>query len=117
MDNTFNGVVSCLEPMYNPSIIYNIFNYIMYKITAYSYKQAKKLGVTIKNSRNPKKKIDVFKNGKKVCSIGDPDYDNYPTHMLKRGKTFATKRRKMYRTRHTKDRFSGCGYYADKILW
>jgi hypothetical protein len=89
----------------------------MYKITAYSYKQAKKLGVTIKNSRNPKKKIDVFKNGKKVCSIGDPDYDNYPTHMLKRGKTFATKRRKMYRTRHTKDRFSGCGYYADKILW
>jgi len=89
----------------------------MYKITAYSRKQAKKLGVTIKNSTNLKKKIDVFKNGKKLCSVGDPNYDDYPTHMLKRGKKFASRRRKMYRVRHTKDRFKGCGFYADKILW
>lgn len=89
----------------------------MYKITAYSRKQAKKLGVTIKQSTNTKKKIDVFKKGKKVCSVGNLNYNNFPTYMLKRGTTYATKRRKMYRIRHTKDRFKGCGYYADKILW
>jgi hypothetical protein len=89
----------------------------MYKITAYSYKQAKKLGVTIKNSTNPKKKIDVFKNGKKVCSVGGIGYNDYPTYILKRGKIFANTRRKLYKIRHKKDKDSGCGYYADKILW
>lgn len=89
----------------------------MYKITAYSYKQAKKLGVTIKQSTNTKKKIDVFKKGKKVCSVGNLNYNNFPTHMLKRGKSFANTRRKLYKIRHKKDKDSGCGYYADKILW
>jgi hypothetical protein len=88
-----------------------------YNITNYSRKQAKKLGVTIKHSENTKKKIDVFKKGKKICSVGAIGYDNYPTYMLKRGKTFAKKRRRLYRIRHTKDRKKGCGYYADKILW
>jgi hypothetical protein len=89
----------------------------MYKITAYSYKKAKKLGVTIKQSTNTKKKIDVFKKGKKVCSVGNLNYNNFPTHMLKRGKSFANTRRKLYKIRHKKDKDSGCGYYADKILW
>ncbi len=89
----------------------------MYKITAYSYKKAKKLGVTIKNSTNPKKKIDIFKNGKKVCSVGGIGYNDYPTYILKRGKSFANTRRKLYKIRHKKDKDSGCGYYADKILW
>jgi hypothetical protein len=88
-----------------------------YNITNYSRKQAKKLGVTIKDSENPKKKIDVFKNGKKVCSVGNSNYYNYPTYMLKRGKSFAKTRRRLYRIRHSKDRKKGCGYYADKILW
>lgn len=89
----------------------------MYKITAYSRKQAKKLGVTIKQSTNPKKKIDVFKKGHKVCSVGGIGYNDYPTYMLKRGKTFANTRRRLYKIRHKKDKDSGCGYYADKILW
>ena len=89
----------------------------MYTITNYSRKQAKKMGVVIKLSKNTKKKLDVFKNGKKVCSIGAIEYDDYPTHMIKRGKTFAKKRRQLYRIRHTKDRKKGCGFYADKILW
>lgn len=89
----------------------------MYTITNYSRKQAKKMGVVIKLSKNTKKKLDVFKNEKKVCSIGAIEYDDYPTHMIKRGKTFAKKRRQLYRIRHTKDRKKGCGFYADKILW
>ena len=34
----------------------------MYVITEYSRNQAKKLGVELKQSSNPKKKIDVYKN-------------------------------------------------------
>ena len=90
-----------------------------YNITNYTRKKAKKLGVTIKHSTNTKKKIDVFKKGKKVCSVGAIGYNNYPTYMLTRGKSksFAKFRRRMYRIRHSKDRKKGCGYYADKILW
>jgi hypothetical protein len=89
----------------------------MYTITNYTRKQAKKLGVTIKQSANTKKKIDVFKKGKKVCSVGGIGYDDYPTHMIKRGSRFAKSRRRLYRIRHKKDRTKGCGYYADKLLW
>ena len=91
----------------------------MYKITNYSRKQAKKLGVTIKQSTNTKKKIDVFKKGKKVCSVGGMGYDNFPTFVQKKGisLSFAKFRRKLYKKRHSKDRKKGCGFYADKILW
>ena len=39
-----------------------------YTITAYTRARAKKLGVQVKLSKNKKKKLDVFKNGKKVGS-------------------------------------------------
>ena len=42
----------------------------MYEITSYSKQQAQRLGVTIKPSTNKKKKIDVFKDGDKIASIG-----------------------------------------------
>ena len=35
---------------------------MVYKIKDYSYKQAEQLGVEIRPSTNPKKKIDVCKN-------------------------------------------------------
>ena len=91
----------------------------MYNITNYSRKQAKKLGVTIKRSTNTKKKIDVFKKGKKVCSVGNSNYNNFPTLIQKKGisLSFAKFRRKLYKKRHSKDRKKGCGFYADKILW
>jgi len=88
-----------------------------YNITNYTRKQAKKLGVTIKHSTNTKKKLDVFKKGKKVCSVGNLNYDDFQIHLRKRGKKFAFTRRKMYRIRHSKDRKKGCGFYADKLLW
>jgi 3-isopropylmalate dehydrogenase len=40
-----------------------------YNITKYTYDQAKKIGVTITHSTNKTKKIDVFRHGKKVCSV------------------------------------------------
>ena len=91
----------------------------MYHITKYSYERAKELGVTIKPSKKEGKKIDVYKDGKKIASIGALGYGDYPTFIREKGKLFADIRRKAYKIRHTKDRNKKGtpGYYADKILW
>lgn len=90
-----------------------------YIITNYSKSQAKKLGVNIRPSSNPSKKIDVYKNDKKLASIGASDYMDYPTYIKERGLTYAKSRRKLYKKRHEKDRKvpNTPGYFADKILW
>jgi hypothetical protein len=90
----------------------------MYDIKKYSYQQAKKLGVEIKPSTNPKKKIDVFKNGEKIATIGSSIHKDYPTY-LKENKQLAEQRRTAYKARHQKDRLikGSNGFYADKILW
>eukprot|EP01038_Epipyxis_sp_PR26KG_P006641 gene6641-9117_t len=62
-----------------------------YKITDYSYSKAKKLGVDIKPSKNKNKKIDVFKNDKKIASIGAIGYNDYPTYISKKGVEYAEK--------------------------
>ena len=46
----------------------------MYKITEYTKKQAKRLGVVVKPSSVVGKKIDVFKNGEKIASVGGAKY-------------------------------------------
>ena len=70
------------------------------------------------------KKIDVFKNGKKVASIGALGMNDYPTYLEKEKKGrfpkgYANERRKLYKQRHEKDRHKTGpnGWYADKILW
>jgi hypothetical protein len=95
-----------------------------YKILPYSFRKAKELGVVIKPSTNLLKKIDVFKNGKKIASIGARGMNDYPTYLEKEKKGYyekgyAYKRRKLYKERHEKDRHKvgSNGYYADKILW
>lgn len=90
-----------------------------YKITKYSFEQAEKLGVNILPSILPGKKIDVFKNGKLICSIGALGYNDYPTYINKYGKEYADERRRLYKLRHSADRKvkNSPGYYADKILW
>jgi hypothetical protein len=91
----------------------------MYHITEYTYKQAKKLGVEVKHSKTKGKKLDVFKDGKKVASIGAKGMNDYPTYIRKFGKEFADVRRRLYKIRHKKDRNvkGTAGYYADKLLW
>lgn len=88
----------------------------MYSITNYSYKQAKALGVDIKPSTNKKKKIDVFKDGKKIASIGSLNMYDYPTYIKEKGKAYADERRRLYYIRHAKDNRLN-GFYAKKILW
>ena len=88
-----------------------------YNITDYSYKQAQKLGVQIRPSTSKNKKIDVFKKGVKVATIGDTRYQDYPNYIDTRGKPYADERRKLYRIRHKNDLKNGNGFYANKILW
>ena len=90
-----------------------------YTITTYTRNQAKKLGVVVKKSTNKKKKIDVFKNGKKIASVGAIGYNDYPTFIKTKGKEYADKRRRLYKIRHNKYRnIKGTNsYWADKLLW
>ena len=96
----------------------------MYSITKYSFDRAKKLGVTIKPSKLKNKKIDVFKDGKKVASIGGVKkdgsyYKDYPTYLKTEGKEKADTRRRLYKIRHNKNRkkIGTPSYYSDQILW
>ena len=52
-----------------------------YRIKTYTKNQAKKIGVTVKPSGSKGKKIDVFKKGVKVASVGAIGYKDYPTYM------------------------------------
>jgi len=90
-----------------------------YKIKRHTYTQAKKLGVVVKPSKVKGKKIDVFKKGEKVASVGAIGYDDYPTYIQKKGKKYADERRRLYKIRHNKNRNKRGtpSYYADKLLW
>ena len=90
----------------------------MYRIKQYSIRQANKLGVKIRPSSKVGKKIDVYKNGVKVASIGQRGYLDYPSYIEKYGLLIANKRRKLYHIRHKQNKVPGTpGYYAAKILW
>jgi hypothetical protein len=91
----------------------------MYTITNYTYSKARKLGVIVKPSANKTKKIDVFKQGKRVCSIGAYGMNDFPTYKKLKGNAYANTRRKLYKIRHNRDRKTknSCGWYADKLLW
>ena len=91
----------------------------MYKITDYSKNRAKMLGVEIKPSKTKNKKIDVYKNGDKIASIGSIKNLDYPNHILKNGLDYANQKRKLYRKRHKNDinNKSGNGFWANAILW
>jgi len=88
----------------------------MYKILPQHYANAKKLGVEIKPSTLKNKKIDVFKNDKKIASIGNIKYKDYQYYILEKGLDYANERRKLYLGRHKNDK-NITGYYARLILW
>lgn len=88
----------------------------MYEITDYTKQKAKKLFVSVKRSTNPKKKLDVFKDDKKVASIGAAGMADYPTYIKTHGKAYANERRRLYNLRHKND--TGiAGKLARELLW
>lgn len=99
-----------------------------YRIRAKTAKIAEKLGVIIRPSTKPDKKIDVFipLEGKKYkkLSIGARHYADY--HIYKElemsGKVpdgTAIERKRAYEARHQKDmnKPGTPGYYAYRLLW
>jgi hypothetical protein len=83
-----------------------------YKISQYSLDRAKELGVIIKPSKVKNKKIDVFKDGIKVASIGDIRYTDYAT-------TGNKKQRRRFKLRFDKSRkvVGSNSYWSDQLLW
>ena len=92
---------------------------MVYKISERTFNEAKKLDVTVRPSTNKKKKIDVFKNGTKLASIGALGMKDYPTHIRESGKEYADERRRLYKIRHanTRTKKDSPSYFADRLLW
>jgi hypothetical protein len=90
-----------------------------YNITEYSKKKSRELGVTIKPSTRKGKKIDVYKADKKIASIGDINYLDYPNYIKTKGIEYANIRRDAYRSRHKKDMnvVGSPGFYSSRLLW
>lgn len=95
-----------------------------YRITDYTKRRAKALGLRVAPSRVSGKKIDVFRGAEKVASVGALGYPDYPTYMAleKAGKVpkgTAAARRKNYKARHQGNRLKKgtAGWYADQLLW
>ena len=80
--------------------------------------KAKQLGVTVRPSKNKNKKLDVYKKGKKIATIGATGYADYPTFLKTHGNAYARKKRQQYKQRHQKNRTvkNSDGYYADQLL-
>ena len=77
------------------------------------------MNLKIVPSKRKNKKIDVYKQGKKIASVGANGMNDFPTYMRKNGKKFAKTRRRLYKMRHEKDRHEkwSRGWLADKLLW
>jgi len=90
-----------------------------YKILPYTLRQAKAIGVDVKPSMKKGKKIDVYKDGKLIGSVGAIGYKDYPTYLADKGKEYADERKRLYKLRHKKDiaDVGSNGWLADKLLW
>lgn len=101
-----------------------------YKITSYTRQQAKALGVTVKPSTRPNKKIDVYRDiaslragkardNQRIASVGDIRYNDYPTYIKECGQEYASTRRTLYKKRHAQTRTikDSPSYWADRLLW
>ena len=86
-----------------------------YKITDYTFNKARQIGVEIRPSHLPGKKIDIYKDGKLISSVGAIGYSDYPTYLKEKGKAYADKRRILYYNRHTKDSLNEI--FARFLLW
>jgi len=92
-------------------------NYLIHPET---YKVAKKLGVKIQSSSNPKKKIRITDwNNQFIFDIGANGYKDYWIYLETEGKEKAEKRKSLYQKRHHKDinNEGSKGYYAWRLLW
>jgi hypothetical protein len=86
----------------------------MYNVKPYHLKKAMELGVEIQPSTKGFYKLDVYRDGKYLTSIGDKRYMDYQMYM-EIDPILAEKRRQLYWGRHTKEGVRE--YLAKHILW
>ena len=86
----------------------------MYDISKNTYKIAKLNNLDIYPSTKKNKKIDIYRDGKFLGSIGDSRYKDYYAY-LKEDKALANERRRLYHARHTGDTFKERA--AKLLLW
>jgi hypothetical protein len=89
----------------------------MYQILPYTKKKAKELGVNVVPSRNPKNKIDVYKNDEFLYSIGANGMGDYPTYRKWQGKKIAEDRRRLYHLRTQHAEVGSKGWFSKQLLW
>ena len=87
-----------------------------YTITKYTFDRAKELGYTVKPSTLKNKKIDVYKDGNKIGSVGAIGYMDFPTWIEKKGLEYANNRRKLFHERF-KNSNSLNSQLAKQLLW
>jgi hypothetical protein len=89
----------------------------MYHITQYTKDRARKLGFQVQPSIHAGKKLDVYRDGHFLHSVGAVGYGDYGTYLTEKGKgkAYADERRRLYHLRHTK---KGLGErLAMQLLW
>ena len=87
----------------------------MYEISPATYKAAKYYNLDIYPSEKRFKKIDVYRGGLYVGSVGDIRYKDYHIYLKENGKQVAEERRRLYHIRHPKDTFKE--RLAKLLLW
>ena len=89
-----------------------------YVILEDSYKMAKLLKLDIKTSKNINKKIDVYKDGLFIFSIGNIKYLDYSHYIKNHSLDYANNRRKLYYKRNKLSHdINSRKYISAKILW
>ena len=90
-----------------------------YNITDYTYKQAEKYGVEVKPSKRREKKLDVFKDGKRVATVGAIKYGDFATYLQTRGQEYAEERRALFKKRFNRyiKKPNTNAWWASVLLW
>lgn len=89
----------------------------MYSITPWTRQQARKLGLEVKPSRKQGTKIDVYREGHLIGSVGAKGYGDYGTYLEEEGKDYANQRRRLYHKRHTEGKKYSRAWLAWNLLW
>ena len=88
----------------------------MYEISKKQYEIAEQLQIEICPSENPRKKIDVYKNGDYICSVGAINFKALKELIELYGRDEAYRKRNLYLSRHK----SNCdlkSIYEIRLLW
>jgi hypothetical protein len=87
----------------------------MYPIRPLQIQNSRKLGLTIKPSTKKNYKLDVYKDGDYITSIGHKKYKDYAIYLEEKGKDYADERKRLYHLRHRNEGIRG--ELSKLILW